>query len=288
MREIIDLTGKHFGDLTVLSIGPRNKSNKIQWYCKCICGKEILVLGSTLRGGKTNCGCKRKTTVKDLSNQRFGRLLVFERAGSDNNKKALWKCKCDCGNETIVRSSDLISNKIKSCGCLKTELLQSHLEGKKFGKLTVLFATEERIHNNIAWQCQCECGKQVLVSTNYLTTGNKQSCGCLVSKGENQIEDFLLKHDFYFQKQYTFKELVGKNNVPLRFDFCIFKDNTKILIEYQGYQHYYNIYHLNEEDWNYSLERDKMKKDFCFKNNLTLIEIKYNEDILKKLEELLC
>lgn len=31
-----------------------------------------------------------------------------------------------------------------------------------------------------------------------------------------------------------------------------------------------------------------MKKDFCFKNNLTLIEIKYNEDILKKLEELLC
>lgn len=288
MRKIIDLTGKQFGDLTVISLGPRDKNNKIQWYCRCNCGKEILVLGSTLRNGKTNCGCKRKTTVKNLSGQRFERLIVLERAGSDNNKKALWRCKCDCGKEAIIRGSDLITGKIKSCGCLKKEKLQSHLENKRFGKLVVLSETDKRIHGDIAWLCQCDCGKQVLVSTNYLTTGNKQSCGCLVSKGENIIEGFLLENNFLFQKQYMFKELTGKKQVPLRFDFCVFKDNKKILIEYQGYQHYYNVYHLNEEDWNYSLERDKMKKDFCLKNNLTLIEIKYNEDIVKKLEEILC
>jgi hypothetical protein len=33
----------------------------------------------------------------------------------------MWSCKCDCGNETISRCSDLISGKIKSCGCLLKE-----------------------------------------------------------------------------------------------------------------------------------------------------------------------
>lgn len=53
--------------------------------------------------------------------ERFGRLIVVERVGSDKFKQTLWKCKCDCGNETITSTNRLKMGKTKSCGCLKRE-----------------------------------------------------------------------------------------------------------------------------------------------------------------------
>jgi len=58
---------------------------------------------------------------KDLTGQRFGRLVAIERAGTRNGY-ALWKCKCDCGKETEVISNSLKRGLSKSCGCLRTEL----------------------------------------------------------------------------------------------------------------------------------------------------------------------
>ena len=74
----------------------------------------------------------------DLTGQRFGKLTVIARDGSDKNNKATWLCRCDCGKETVVRGSDLRQEKIHSCGCIKTNLLSKNLIGQKFGKLTVL------------------------------------------------------------------------------------------------------------------------------------------------------
>lgn len=54
----------------------------------------------------------------DLTGRRFGRLVVREIAGRDRYKYVLWKCVCSCGAETTVRSSQLLSGKTKSCGCL--------------------------------------------------------------------------------------------------------------------------------------------------------------------------
>ncbi|CAK7030495.1 MAG: hypothetical protein ENTA_03295 [Enterocloster clostridioformis] len=63
--------------------------------------------------------------MKNLQGQRFGRLTVIEYAGKDKNCRALWKCKCDCGNETTVSSLLLLQNKTQSCGCLHTEQLKA-------------------------------------------------------------------------------------------------------------------------------------------------------------------
>ncbi len=57
--------------------------------------------------------------LKDLSNQRFGKLIVVNRYGSNKRGRATWLCKCDCGNEVIVSSSYLLSGHTKSCGCFK-------------------------------------------------------------------------------------------------------------------------------------------------------------------------
>lgn len=54
----------------------------------------------------------------DLTGQKFGRLIVLERYGSNKKNVALWKCQCDCGNVKIVRSDMLRNGHTKSCGCL--------------------------------------------------------------------------------------------------------------------------------------------------------------------------
>jgi hypothetical protein len=59
----------------------------------------------------------------DLVGQKFGRLLVVSRAGSDKRGEALWECECDCGAVTVVAGSNLRKGRTKSCGCYKEELL---------------------------------------------------------------------------------------------------------------------------------------------------------------------
>lgn len=63
------------------------------------------------------------SALKDLTGQRFGRLVVTGRAGSDNQKRAKWKCCCDCGCVTVVTSSNLLRGITKSCGCMHAEYL---------------------------------------------------------------------------------------------------------------------------------------------------------------------
>jgi hypothetical protein len=56
----------------------------------------------------------------DLIGQRFGRLTVIERAGSQIRKR-LWLCRCDCGEQTKCTTGNLRSGQSQSCGCLRLE-----------------------------------------------------------------------------------------------------------------------------------------------------------------------
>jgi len=56
---------------------------------------------------------------QDLTGLKFGKLTVIERAENSPIGHTRWDCRCECGNETIVSSSDLKSGNTKSCGCLK-------------------------------------------------------------------------------------------------------------------------------------------------------------------------
>ena len=58
----------------------------------------------------------------DLAGKRFNKLLAIERVENQNHK-TMWKCLCDCGNETFVYTWNLTGNRVKSCGCLKNEKL---------------------------------------------------------------------------------------------------------------------------------------------------------------------
>ncbi len=67
----------------------------------------------------------------DRTGQRFGRLVAIERAGTDSNKKVLWRCLCDCGKETIATSGSLVTKNTTSCGCYLIEKITKHGSYKK-------------------------------------------------------------------------------------------------------------------------------------------------------------
>lgn len=65
--------------------------------------------------------------LKDLTGQRFGKLIVIERAENyvqpNGQKKTQWHCKCDCGNEIITVGYNLTRGVCTSCGCVRIERL---------------------------------------------------------------------------------------------------------------------------------------------------------------------
>lgn len=120
---LIDLTGKRFGKLTVLYRNGQNKCGQAIWHCKCDCGREKDIVGTSLRKGlTTSCGCnKGQYQVKDLTGQKIGHLTILERAPNkirNGRSFVRWKCKCDCGNIIEVTSSSLRSGNTQSCGCI--------------------------------------------------------------------------------------------------------------------------------------------------------------------------
>lgn len=135
MSRLVDLTGQRIGRLVVLGKDKCNSRGRAMWECRCDCGKEIIVRGDALRSGKTkSCGCLQrertslvsKARTTDLTGQKFGRLLVLERA-ENSGRRVMWCCLCDCGKETIVRADHLRSGAIQSCGCLQREASRNNL-----------------------------------------------------------------------------------------------------------------------------------------------------------------
>lgn len=125
----IDLTGQTFGNLTVIRQSPDRLRNERAWVCLCSCGEETLATnGQLLRGAKKSCGCLRKKTpanALDLTGQRFGKLVVIERAGATGKGSALWRCACDCGDEKVANATLLRRGDIVSCGCASSERIDS-------------------------------------------------------------------------------------------------------------------------------------------------------------------
>jgi hypothetical protein len=57
----IDITGRRFGRLVVIGLAGSTKQDLLKWECRCDCGKVTIVVGTSLRSGKTrSCGCLQR------------------------------------------------------------------------------------------------------------------------------------------------------------------------------------------------------------------------------------
>jgi len=177
-----DISGQRFGRLVAKKC-VSGKNSKGVWECICDCGRVKNVSYHSLTMNQTrSCGCSRKQKrAKDITGQRFGMLTAIERTGEKRYGCNLWRCKCDCGKETAVVTSALISGNTRSCGCLADQGKRSRyrdISGQRFGKLVAIEPTELRSGNSIVWKCQCDCGKVSNHSSNALLNGQAKSCGC--------------------------------------------------------------------------------------------------------------
>lgn len=59
--------------------------------------------------------------VKDLTGQKFCRLIVIKRVLTQKGNGAIWECLCDCGKRTNALSYELTSGHKRSCGCLRKD-----------------------------------------------------------------------------------------------------------------------------------------------------------------------
>lgn len=207
-------------------------------------------------------------------------ILFLEELGTNQYKQRIGKFKCPyCGRIFKALVHRIGESKTHSCGCERAK--QAILNGKgriidlteqRFGKLTVLYLTDKRTKSgDTVWHCKCDCGNEHDAAAGDLKGGKVKSCGCLISMGEEKIQQALNKLNITFQTQKTFSDCTNPlTNQKLRFDFFLPQYNC--CIEYDGIHHYkeVSIYKDSVEKLN---GRDKVKTDYCNEHNIHLMRI---------------
>lgn len=88
--------------------------------------------------------------IKDITGQRFGRLVAIRWTGKWNARRnRLWLCKCDCGNDHIMTPALLLSGKVKSCGCNRWTGRENYRHGYAGRKQSPIYYT----WNNMLARC---------------------------------------------------------------------------------------------------------------------------------------
>ena len=302
-RKDINLIGQTFSELTVIGEGERIK-NKPTWKCICSCGSICYATTYELKSNvRKSCGHLRgKSRLLDLSGKQFNDLTVLYQV--ENKKftdyyktgRTYWRCRCSCGKECDVQTSDITRGKRKDCGHSHDEYLHTKrtidISGNIYGQLKVIeMLPAQKVDKKWRAMCKAECllcGNIIEIKRDYLINGDTKSCGCCRSQGELEVQNYLIEHNRKFKKQYKFDDLKTPKNAYCYFDFAVIKEDETLdfLIEYQGIQHY--IENCNYESFGkYEREvTDDLKRNYCKENNITLYEIKYSENVNEALDEI--
>lgn len=73
-----DLSGRLFGQLTVINRAPSGRNWQVRWVCLCSCGAETVVYATILRSGRTkSCGCLRRKGIHRHTSKLGGKSLTY-------------------------------------------------------------------------------------------------------------------------------------------------------------------------------------------------------------------
>ncbi len=278
----IDITGKRFGKLTVLSMADDYVSPSgyrlSRCKCKCDCGKECIVNMSALVTGTTrSCGCilntqgllKEKPELVEKydfeKNEKEG--IDFETLTARSSSKVWWKCK-ECGNSwfsTIASQNDKIKHGCPYCsGRLvikgKTDLLSQNPDILKEWDYEKNQVSPDEIscHSSqkVWWKCSEGHSWKATVSNRVGGTGCPQ---CNI---EN-VNSFCEQAVYYYIKK-AFPDAVNSDK-HLNMELDIFIPSKMVAIEYDG------------EAWHGSKKKtaiDEKKNNVCRDAGISLIRIR--------------
>lgn len=304
-----DLSGQRFSHLLVLHrtddyVSP--SSNRVVRYaCQCDCGRETKVVAAKLHNRHTrSCGhCKLLSGFKDLTGQRFDRLVVTGLAEKhhkypNGETEYRWVCKCDCG-----KTVEMLGKTLKTVGSHQCSDCQRKIEiitdeemvGQTFGRLVVIKRAKSLYSSTGTainmWDCQCQCGNKVIVRGAQLRNGHTSSCGCYQldrlrcrsyrSKAEDLFESWLIEHELSYESQWYDLELIGVNGGVLMFDFVVtLQDNQLVFIECHGSQHYQSVdFFGGESAFEIQQIHDYRKRQYCESHGFPLLEINCSKSV---------
>ena len=272
-------------------------------YCKCVCecGNECIKSSYGLRKASNppHCGCMTKYYEskqwegfrKDLTGLRFGSLVVTEMIYEQGSHTKV-KCMCDCGNEIVRVATYLTSGDTTSCGCVHrkrtSESNTKDFAGMKSDSgIIIKSRSRKNEKSQWLWNCECYCGKMFEELPARILNNHVTSCGCKKkSSRETLISNELDRLNVKYIREKTYSDLFDKGY--LRFDFFIPEYNT--LIEYQGEQHYFPLNNFGGDSaFCLGKKHDEMKRNYCEKNKITLVEVPYtltNDEIKELLQTL--
>lgn len=188
----------------------------------------------------------------------FGKLTVLSFV-EKRNYRNFWLCRCECGTERIVREDHLLEGRTASCGCCrnKPSATRLSLEGKRFGKLTVISFAE--IRNGMSyWNCKCDCGNTCTACGKLLVRGTTKSCGCL-------------KHSFVRTKKRAFPAVSDNKELAKEFgrtEGALYLAKRKLFGEYIAF--------LNSE------QKETLKAYFASNQNRKESDLKLLSEEMKR------
>ena len=199
-----------------------------------------------------------------------------------------------CGTTYLIRAHDLLKGNSSRCPkcahdsraekkSMTTEEFIIKMQEKWGNEFEVL---GEYKRSQIKIKVRHQCGHEYKVVPASLLMGfGCPRCCHNNSKGCRKIEDFLQDNNFDYITEFKIKEC--KHKLPLPFDFAILeKDKIKLLIEYDGQQHFEPIdFFGGEKAYLLTKQRDNIKNRYCNNNNIKLLRISY--DNYDKINEML-
>ena len=245
-----------------------NSKTKLNWKCKN--NHEWQATSSSIINGTWCFKCSRNmpniNEMYKLAEKKNGKCLSASYLNSKS--KLLWKCNMNhvwkatpnrikfgtwcpiCNNGTIEEMHEIAEKRGGKC-----------LSDKYIGA-----------HSKLIWKCKN--GHEWQAKPNGIKSGTWCPI-CNESHGENKIKNYLISKNIIFMRQKKFNDCKFIRCLP--FDFYLSEYN--ILIEYDGEQHYRTSRfgkYLDTKKLYYEIKRnDKIKTEYCKKNNILLIRISF-------------
>lgn len=119
--------------------------------------------------------------IINLIGKKIGKLTVLEECKERKRNYKVYKCICDCGNIHYVVSSDLIGNRITSCGCNEGNF-----------KHGLCYSRLYSVYNNMKTRCYNKH------NTNYKYYGGRGITIC-----KEWLDDFMVFYNWAMSNGYS-------------------------------------------------------------------------------------
>jgi hypothetical protein len=304
-----NIKDKYNGEYTLITKGTVTNRTKIEVKHKC--GN---VLNTTHQSFVNDSKGRCQICYPPVSKGKQAALTindVIERLGDEytyidgyKNTKVKMKVKHNpCGNIFTVLPKDLFAKKSGCRTCannnargkylLTDSYLETILKESKFNDLGEYEWLEEYkiADNKIPLLIKhITCGLEYKVAPNSFQQGARcPQCSTVIpneSKNHKLIREILIELNIPFIDEFTDDRC--KHIRHLRFDFMIQLKDKKLLIEYDGEQHFRNMPFTGINSLKIIQHRDKIKNEFIntFTDEFILERITYKDDIYTRINEI--